>query len=141
MSALPLALPCDPNEWVCPPALPLADFDRLRRRLVLNHFKWDPQVGDVETIARFPLVLPAATVRGLFALTEALAAETVAAERELLARPDWLARLGLPRRIRRHLADHSIPPTPAAARVIRFDFHPTAAGWRISEANSDVPGG
>jgi hypothetical protein len=32
-------------------------------------------------------------------------------------------------------------PTPAAARVIRFDFHPTAAGWRISEANSDVPGG
>jgi hypothetical protein len=26
-------------------------------------------------------------------------------------------------------------------RVIRFDFHPTSAGWRISEANSDVPGG
>jgi hypothetical protein len=25
--------------------------------------------------------------------------------------------------------------------VVRFDFHPTADGWRISEANSDVPGG
>jgi glutathionylspermidine synthase len=25
--------------------------------------------------------------------------------------------------------------------VFRFDFHPTSDGWRISEANSDVPGG
>jgi hypothetical protein len=141
MSALPLPLPCDPNEWFCPSPLPPAEFVRLRQRLVLDHFKWDPQVGDVETIARFPLVLPASTVRRLFALAEALAAETVAAEQELLSRPDLLARLGLPRRIRRILADDSMSPTPAAARVIRFDFHPTTAGWRISEANSDVPGG
>jgi glutathionylspermidine synthase len=26
-------------------------------------------------------------------------------------------------------------------RVVRFDFHFTSEGWRISEANSDVPGG
>jgi hypothetical protein len=25
--------------------------------------------------------------------------------------------------------------------VIRFDFHPTTEGWKISEANADVPGG
>ena len=25
--------------------------------------------------------------------------------------------------------------------MVRFDFHPTPEGWRISEANSDVPGG
>jgi hypothetical protein len=24
---------------------------------------------------------------------------------------------------------------------MRFDFHPTASGWRVSEVNSDVPGG
>ena len=141
MSALPLALSCNPVQWTCPPPLHADDFARLRRRLVLEHFKWDPQVGDVETLARYPLVLPAATVRGLAALAEALAAESKAAERELLARPDLLRRLGLPRRIRRVLADGSTPPTPAAARVIRFDFHPTPDGWRISEANSDVPGG
>ena len=141
MSALPPTLPCDPYEWFCPPALPAAEFAWLRRRLVLDHFKWDPQVGDVETIARFPLVLPTATVRGLFALAEALAAETVAAECELLNRPELLTRLGLPRRVRRVLTEESAPPTAAAARVIRFDFHPTSAGWRISEANSDVPGG
>jgi hypothetical protein len=33
------------------------------------------------------------------------------------------------------------PLTPAAGHIVRFDFHPTADGWRISEANSDVPGG
>jgi glutathionylspermidine synthase len=49
--------------------------------------------------------------------------------------------LGLPCRIRQVLSDDSAPPTPAAARVIRFDFHPTPEGWRISEANCDVPGG
>src|SRR5205085_9568444 len=114
---------------------------RLRRRLVLEHFKWDPQVGDVETLARFPLVIPAEVEGDLAYLAEALASEAMAAERELVGRPALVARLGLPRRIQRVLADQSKPITLAAARVIRFDFHPTAAGWQISEANSDVPGG
>ena len=141
MSPLPSLLSYKPFQWTCPPPLSPRDFGRLRRRLVLEHFKWDPQVGDVETLARYPLIVPALTVRELFALAEALASETVAAERELLSRPDLLRRLGLPRRIRRVLSDDSALPTPAAARVIRFDFHPTPEGWRISEANSDVPGG
>jgi hypothetical protein len=132
---------CRPGDWGCLAALPPADFDRVRRRLVLDHFKWDPQVGDVSTLAPFPLVLPADVVAGLGELAEALAAETVAAEAELLGRPDLVGRLGLPRAVRRILADPRAEPTPAAARVIRFDFHPTADGWRISEANSDVPGG
>jgi hypothetical protein len=38
------------------------------------------------------------------------------------------------------LADKA-PLTPPAGRVFRFDFHLTTEGWRISEANSDVPGG
>jgi hypothetical protein len=141
MSALPPSFACRPADWRCPGPLRREEFARLRRRLVLDHFKWDPQVGDVETLARFPLVLPAATARGLAALAEALAAETALAERELLGRPDLLRRLGLPRRMFRVLADPAVDPSPAAARVIRFDFHPTADGWRISEANSDVPGG
>jgi len=32
-------------------------------------------------------------------------------------------------------------PTPGIARVMRFDFHFTDEGWRISEVNADVPGG
>jgi glutathionylspermidine synthase len=137
---LPRTVPCDPAGWACPGPLPAADFARVRRRLVLNHFKWDPQVGDVGTLARFPLVLPAGVVRGLFELAEALAAETAAAEAELLGRPDLTRRLGLPRAVWRAIHGPG-ELTPTAARVIRFDFHPTAEGWRISEANSDVPGG
>jgi glutathionylspermidine synthase len=109
--------------------------------MLLDCFKWDPQVGDVASLAPFPLILPESIVRELGQLAERLAAEVVAAESELSARPDLLKRLGLPKSIRRVLSDYSQPPTPAAARVIRFDFHPTTDGWRISEANSDVPGG
>src|SRR3954467_2399642 len=80
-------VPCNPAAWACPGPLSDADFARVRRRLILDHFKWDPQVGDVGTLARFPLVLPAEVVRGLFDLAEELAAETEAAEAELLDRP------------------------------------------------------
>jgi hypothetical protein len=110
--------------------------------MVLEHAKWDPQVGDVSTLAPFPLVLPADVWRDLGYLAELLAAEAGEAERELMGRPDLIDRLGLPGPVRRALgAGRKGPSSPAAARVVRFDFHPTSEGWRISEANADVPGG
>src|SRR5262249_57633849 len=105
--------PWDPGAWTCPGPLSEAAFAHVRRRLILDHFKWDPQVGDVNTLARFPLVLPADVVLGLYELAEALAAETVTAEDELLGCPDLTRRLGLPRRIRKALHEFS-EPTPAA---------------------------
>jgi glutathionylspermidine synthase len=73
-------------------------------------------------------------------LAERLSKEAFEAELELASRPEMLASLGMPRKLRRAL-NSSEPLTPAAGRIIRFDFHPTTDGWRISEANSDVPGG
>lgn len=70
---------------------------------------------------------------------EALAAETLAAEQELLERPELQLELGMPRRLERVL--QSARPTPSAGRVMRFDFHWTRVGWQLSEVNSDVPGG
>lgn len=32
-------------------------------------------------------------------------------------------------------------PPEHGPRFLRFDFHPTEEGWRLSEANTDVPGG
>jgi glutathionylspermidine synthase len=117
-------------------------FTRLRRRAVLDGCKWDPQVGDVAVLAPFPLFMRPAEWRRLAQWAEQLSAEARAAEREILARPALLDRLGMPRPIRRVLRMASrIPPTPAAGRVERFDFHYTEDGWRISEVNSDVPGG
>jgi hypothetical protein len=139
----PVAVPdldCGLGRWYCTPPLDPPRFRALRTRLCLHFCKWDPQVGDVSTLTPFALALPADAWHQLAGLAERLTAEALAAERELLDRPDLLGDLGLPAAVRRVLASAE-PPTPAAARVFRFDFHPTADGWRISEANSDVPGG
>ena len=114
----------------------------MRRRAVFDCCKWDTQVEDVTTLVRFPLLLPPATWRELADLAEALARETLAAEAELLLRPDLHAMLALPRATRAALR-RALPngASPGVARLIRFDFHLTPGGWRISEANTDVPGG
>jgi glutathionylspermidine synthase len=110
--------------------------------MVLEFCKWDPQVQDVSTLAPFPLLLPEPQWRQLARDAESLAAETLLIERRLMERPDLHVHIGLPRRLRQ-LFRGAQPPqyTPAIARVMRFDFHPTPDGWRISEVNSDVPGG
>lgn len=117
-----------------------ADLVEVRRRAIFECCKWDPQVEDVATLAPFPLLLAPDAWEEIAGLAAALAAEAAAAERELLERPDLHRRLGLPRAVRRALSGGGAP-SAGAARVMRFDFHWTREGWRISEANTDVPGG
>src|SRR5205814_71245 len=74
-------------------------------------------------------------------VASALAAEALAAEKILLRSPDLLKKLGLPKAVLSALTANPHGLTPSAARVMRFDFHWTTGGWRISEVNSDVPGG
>lgn len=135
-------LNCQIEHWACPDPVPPREFARLRNRLVLDHAKWDPQVGDVSTLAPFPLIIPTEQWIVLRRLAERLAAEAEQAEAELLEQPRLLRRLGLPRGICLALADrHTVRQVASGVRVCRFDFHPTRDGWRISEGNIDVPGG
>ena len=130
------------TPWI--PVEPLADaeYASLRRRAIFECHKWDPQVGDTNVVARAPLVLRAEAWTEVTALAEALARETLAAESELVSRPDLHTHLGLPRAVRGALRQASSSGAPAhAPRLIRFDFHDTDEGWKISEANTDVPGG
>ena len=122
------------------PSIDAASFSKIRRRVVLEGCKWDPQVGDINTLAPFPLIMNASAWRNLAAQAERLSAESMEAEDEISHRSELLDDLSLPRTLRKVLAEDS-PITPAAGRVMRFDFHPTTEGWKISEANSDVPGG
>lgn len=119
-------------------ALEPATFAEVRRRTIFDCCKWDPQVEDAAVLASYPLLVQPATWRQLTAWAELLAAEALAAEAELCARRDMMRLLGLPWGVRRLLARG---PSPGTARVMRFDFHLTSDGWRISEANTDVPGG
>lgn len=130
------------TPWL--PVEPLGDveFRALRRRVIFDCQKWDPQVGDECVIARYPLVIARAAWDEVVPLAEALARETIAAETELAARPDLHKHLGLPGAARRALGEITRRGAAAGgARIIRFDFHFTSEGWRISEANTDVPGG
>jgi len=122
------------------PSLDACIATSLRRQSMLNGCKWDIQVGDSTTLADFPLVMKRNTWEQLATLAENLAAEARAAEHEIARRPEVLHLLGMPSALRKVLATPA-PLTPAAGHVIRFDFHFTTDGWRISEANSDVPGG
>lgn len=120
--------------------LDAATFARVRLRTIFECRKWDPQVGDVGVLCPFPLVIDAAAWRAIADAAEAMAREALAAERELLTRPDLVRKLGLPRAIVRCLRNVS-PIEVDRLRVMRFDFHWTRDGWRISECNADVPGG
>jgi glutathionylspermidine synthase len=117
-----------------------AEHARLRRRAIFECCKWDPQVEDVSTVAPFPLMMRREAWNEIAGLSETLATEVAAAEEELTRRPELHRELGLPRAVRRVLKAGN-DATPGIARVLRFDFHWTTEGWRISEANTDVPGG
>ena len=117
-------------------------FAAIRTELVLKHCKWDPQVGDVSTLAPFPLLIENRRWTELERLAEQLSAELFEAERELLQREDLHRTLSIPGPLRRLLRKaRRLTPTPPAVRVMRFDFHWTRSGWQISEVNADVPGG
>jgi glutathionylspermidine synthase len=125
--------------WCCGRSLPPADAERVLRQAMFECCKWHTHIEDQPVLCPFPLVVEQPTWDWLQRQAEALARETLAAEQEIARRTDLHAELGLPwalrRRLRRATANDSAP------RVIRFDFHWTTDGWRISEANSDVAAG
>ncbi|MBL8130304.1 MAG: glutathionylspermidine synthase family protein [Anaerolineae bacterium] len=123
--------------------LPPPVFREVWLETVFDEYKWDPQIGDTAALSSFALLLRADAWRELTGLAERLAAEALAAEAELLARPELCGALGLPRAVRRLWGGREPIRigTERDVRVIRFDFHHTTEGWRISEANIDTPSG
>lgn len=123
--------PVAPSEWQC-----------IRKCAIFDCCKWDIQSEDHPVLADFALLLDRNEWTKIAGLAEQLASETLAAESELISRCDLHKRLALPRAIRHALARCAEVGSPSGvARVMRFDFHYTSAGWCISEVNSDVPGG
>lgn len=114
----------------------------LRTRAMFDFFKWDVQSEDHPVLATFPLLLTAECASFLSKTAEALTREALDAEEEMLKRPRLLERLSLPATIRKVMLDAEENVTRCdRLRVMRFDFHYTTEGWRISEVNADVPGG
>lgn len=122
------------------PGLDSAAWQRIRKRAMFECCKWDPQAEDQSVLARYPLSLAHRDWQLLSTWAAQLSVETLAAEEEILQRPELHRELGLPARLLKLFKRRRIL-SQSAARVMRFDFHFTTDGWKISEVNSDVPGG
>jgi glutathionylspermidine synthase len=130
------------DPWYIGDTMPAEQYRHVLRRAIFDCCKWHTQVEDRPVLCPFPLVLDRCVWKQLALWAEQLARETLAAEEELRQRPDLHAELGLPRALRRPLRHAaSAARTDRDVRVMRFDFHWTTEGWRISEANTDVAGG
>lgn len=113
-------------------------YQELTRRAVLECFKWNLSTGDQPTLCRYPLLLSPNLWCHLRSSAETLAEEALAAERELVDRPQLQVRLGFSRGTAEALRRAKWSEGP---RYTRFDFHPTTKGFRITESNCDVAGG
>ena len=135
------------EPWRRCAALDAAAMRAVRETMIFEHCKWDPQVGDTDVLCATPLVLKAEAAAELARLAEAMAVEVVEAEAAILQSARAMGELGLPWALRRALVAAGVGSGGTGvqwaeqARVMRFDFHATAEGWRVSEVNSDVPGG
>jgi glutathionylspermidine synthase len=123
--------------------LPASLYRHVWRETVFTHGKLDPQIGDTLVLADFPIVLMISAWQELSTLAERLAAEVIAAETELITRTDLHRTLALPMEVKTawHNPSKVELGTSQDIRIIRFDFHYTTDGWRISEGNTDTPGG
>lgn len=128
--------------WRIVEPLDSRQFAELRRTAIFECCKYDPQVEDVDTLSSLPLVLAPEAWAELRGWARQLARETMQAEQEILRHPQCWRELGVPWWFRRRLRKFALATEPLRhLRLVRFDFHFTTEGWRISEANSDVPGG
>ena len=121
--------------------IPKEHYADYRYEVIFSAYKWDPQVGDHNTIAEHVVLIDAPTARQLEAWAEQLATETVQVEQAMIKRQDLAKKLGLPHSINKTLKRINTYDPAQHIRLMRFDFHPTTTGWAISEVNSDVPGG
>src|SRR5699024_9599324 len=79
--------------------------------------------------------------RKLESLTEKLDKETKNAEEFLNQNLKTAKILELPLKINKEVKTMKNYNPDIHIRLMRFDFHPTTQGFKVSEVNSDVPGG
>jgi glutathionylspermidine synthase len=130
------------SPWIAGKPLSKKNWKEYRKRVLLDCRDCGIERQDYFDLARFPLLMEEEEWQALAILSERLTKEALAAERELVLRTDLHERLGLTADMRKALQGCTRGGGAASApRVMRFDFHFTAAGWRITEVNADVMGG
>lgn len=110
----------------------------LFRALRFRYFKWDVQACGKCLILPESIILTREEHHQAVAISERFAAILTRLEEALLARPDLLAQLGIPKEVI-PLLTHA---QPMEMQLARYDLFLTPDHrWMVSEFNEDVPGG
>jgi len=121
--------------------IPDKEYADYRYDVIFKAYKWDPQVGDHNTIAKHVVLMTSQMAVQLETWAEELSKETILMEETLAKKPSLAKELGFPKEVNKALGRLSNYDRSQNVRLMRFDFHPTTTGWAVSEVNSDVPGG
>ncbi len=122
-------------------SIPKEKYEDYRLDLMFDCYKWDPQFLDNNTIAKYALVITEEEHKELEKLTENLDKETRQAEEFLVKNLNNSKILKLSSKIHSELKTMKNYDPNTHIRLMRYDFHPTYKGFKVSEVNSDVPGG
>ena len=120
--------------------IPASDFPDYRLDVMFDSYKWDLQVGDQSTISNKVALLDPSEMNFLAESAVKLYHETIEMEHSLQNHPDLAIKMGISQEMANALCNCHYTPSDHV-RFMRFDFHPTTEGWKISEVNSDVPAG
>jgi len=118
--------------------IPAEHYPQYRMNVMFGGYKWDLQAGEQSTISDKVLLFEEEEIAPLIKDAVALYNETIEMERELKKNPALVLEMGISREMTEALCNCN---PQKHIRFMRFDFHPTTDGWRISEVNSDVPAG
>lgn len=122
--------------------IPKEKNDEYRLTLMFDCYKWDPQFSDNNTIAKYALVITEEEHKELEKLTEDLDRETREAEEFLNNNQNLTKPLILSKKVEEQIGRMKNYKPEEHIRLMRYDFHPTTEEkWKVSEVNSDVPGG
>ena len=119
-------------------SIPKEHYSKYRINVMFDGYKWDLQAGEQSTISDKVLLFEYNEILPLIESALALYNETIAMEHALQKKPGLVADMGVSQKMAEALCNCN---PQAHVRFMRFDFHPTEDGWRISEVNSDVPAG
>jgi len=120
--------------------IPSEKYPDYRLDVIFDGYKWDLQAGVQSTISDAVVLLDQSEMDFLKSSAVVLYHETIQMEQALKNRPDLCVAMGISSEMTDALCNCDYDPQKHV-RFMRFDFHPTTDGWRISEVNSDVPAG
>ncbi|MCL2571535.1 MAG: glutathionylspermidine synthase family protein [Defluviitaleaceae bacterium] len=121
-------------------SIPPSAYPDYRLSVMFDGYKWDLQAGEQSTISDKVVLLGQDEMTFLADHAVRLYNETIAMEAALHKNPDMVRKLGISEPMTEALCNCNYKPEQHV-RFMRFDFHPTTEGWKISEVNSDVPAG